>query len=155
MRVKRVWMVVAVILLAAVSALAWLAYIEFAWLLQEPPPEGIEVTVQVENRTNQRVGPFTIVTSSSEVTAALPPVAPGETEAVQLVDRSAGGENSMSMVDATGRAYWLVGYFEWPLSGSIDVRVESVSPDGTIQGRLRTRISYPGPWRWYPLYEDE
>jgi hypothetical protein len=53
--------------------------------------------------------------------------------------------------DTARRQYPVLGYFESPLGGTVDVRIASVSATGATEGTIRRWVSYFGSREWEPL----
>lgn len=134
----------------ALAALAWIGFHDWGWLVISSPSEGVAITVRFDNRTTQRVGPFTITRRRDGASVTVPRIEPGATERIRFVD-AIGGEGSIVFTDAARRQYPMVGYFESPLGGTVDVRIASVSATGAIEGTIRRWVSYFGSPEWEPL----
>lgn len=143
--------VIALILVALLLALgflgAWL-YQEFGWTLIESPDEGVDVVFRFDNRSGSTAGPLTILSNATDTSRAVAPLPPGARRDVRFVDRLASGENSLVLRDSAGREYIVVGYFEAPLGGTVDVRIDAVSTTGEMSGSCRPWVSYFGSRDW-------
>jgi hypothetical protein len=133
---KRRWIIVAVLSGGAALALA-LAWVALAYL------SPLEVTVH--NETGAALPALTLRSEATGQRTAVPGLATGESATV----RPALGpsEDQLSLVDAQGRTYVLLGYVEGDPGGSVTVTVTAVTAEGLTGSVLdETRYSPSGEW---------
>lgn len=101
----------------------------------------LEVTVR--NQTGSTVGDLVLVSEATGQRTAISSVAAGRSVTVQP---SVGpSEDQLSMVDAKGRKYCLLGYFEGDPGGEVTVTVTAASDAGLAGSVLdETRYSSSG-----------
>jgi len=131
---KRHWIVVALVPGCAVLALA-LGWVALAYL------SPLDLTVH--NETGAALSGLTLRSEATGQLTAVPGLAAGESATVQPA--LGPGEDQLSLVDAQGRTYVLLGYVEDDPGGSVTVTVTAVTAEGLSGSVLdETRYSPSG-----------
>jgi hypothetical protein len=113
-----------------VLALAW-----FVFVYSSP------LKVTVRNDTSAPISGIALVSGHADRTS-VPDVAAGESVTVQ--PRVGPSEDHLTMVDARGRVYYLLGYFENNPGGRVTITLTGASDQG-LAGRVEDKTHYD-PW---------
>jgi hypothetical protein len=100
-------------------------------------------TVRVENRSQQPLASLVLVANGSLQTS-VPTLVAGQS--VSTSPRVGTSENTLTLLDARGREYMLLGYFEGDPGGELTVVVDGISASGLV-GKVIDKTHYPQPQR--------
>jgi hypothetical protein len=129
---KRRW----ILLIATALVIAAVGSAAFAWWQVSRP-----LRVTVENESSAPLSGLQLA-SSRGPTTNVPEIAPGQS--VTVTPRVGPGEDALTMLDARGRSYSLLGYFEGNPHGAVTVFVTGASDVGLV-GRVVDHTRYaPG-----------
>jgi hypothetical protein len=127
---KRRWIIVAGGAVCAVVALA---------VIWSSVSSSSALAVTVDNRSEVPLKGLVLVSSGHRTT--VPGVPAGESVTVE--PRVGPGEDHLAMVDADGREYQLLGYFEGDPGGKVTVTVSRASGDGLAGHILDETVYFP------------
>jgi len=140
---RRLIIALGIILLMVVIFVASVLWNE-TWL----SPEGIAVHLVIDNRTNEKIGPFVIVEDQDSAPLHIDQVEPLSVVDVYYKKSESWGENAITMTDSNGRDYSVIPYFENQQKGRVDIRVECVNSDG-LSGKKRDLVSWYFSFEWH------
>ena len=129
---KRRWIILALVVVVAAAALAWVAYAQV---------RPLEVTVR--NETGQALPALWLRSEATGQRTAVPGLA--ASDSVSVKPALGPSEDQLRLVDARGRSYVLLGYVEGDPGGNVTVTITGATPDG-LTGRVldETRYSASG-----------
>ena len=115
--------------------------VERVWL-----SEAKVVHFVIENHTGEIIGPFTIDDGKNN-----PPEYTDQIMPFSKIDvyykNSDMGENAIGLIDGNGNEYYVIGYFESPQSGRVDIHINCVTVKG-ISGNIRVLVSSQSSYKW-------
>ena len=100
----------------------------------------LAIHIVIDNRTNQRIGPFTISDDQESEQLRIDSIEPFSAKDIYFEKPETWGENAISMIDSNGNIYPIVPYFETQQKGRVDIRVECITPNG-LSGMKRNLLS--------------
>jgi len=102
----------------------------------------------IDNRTDKKIGPLVISDANGFASMRTNQIEPFTTIDLYY-ENSAFGENAIIVTDSNGINYRIIGYFESPQRGRVDIHIECVTPEG-LSGTIRTLVS-DDQSQWRPL----
>ena len=132
-----------VILLTAIVFVVSVLWNE-TWL----SPEDVAVHIVIDNRTNERIGPFVISEDQDSAPLHIDEVEPWSAVDVYYRKSESWGENAITMTDSNGKIYSVVPYFENQQRGRVDLRIDCVTSEG-VSGKKRDLVSWYFSFEWH------
>ena len=140
---RRLIITLGVILLTAIVFVVSVLWNE-TWL----SPEDVAVHIVIDNRTNERIGPFVISEDQDSAPLHIDEVEPRSAVDVYYRKSESRGENAITMTDSNDKIYSVVPYFENQQRGRVDVRIDCVTSEG-LSGKKRDLVSWYFSFEWH------
>jgi hypothetical protein len=109
--------------------------------------EMVAIHVVIDNRTNSKIGPFTLANSRGTTTVHVDAISPFSRGNVLFKMSESWGENAIVLTDEDERNYFVVPYFENRQKGRVDIRVDCSSSIG-LAGVYRSLVSWYFSFEW-------
>ena len=100
----------------------------------------------IENDTGEIIGPLMIDDGKNNPPEYIDQIMPFSKIDVYYKNSDV-GENAIALMDGKGNTYYVIGYFESPQRGRVDIKINCMTAIG-ISGKVRVLVSSQNSYKW-------